>query len=166
MQHFFKKEKALCGLGIMVDPAIIHYCKYQERCHSEVRNKLYELGFTTPEVECQLATLIEADVLNEERFARSFARGKFRMLQWGREKIKQQLKARKISDYCIKKAMTEIDADAYDNTLNKLSSKKAAEVKKDRSPASRKSKLYRYLLQKGYERDLVMDMVKQYLERE
>ena len=77
------------------EAAILHYCKYQERCHAEVRNKLYELGLTTPEVEHQLADLIETGVLNEERFARSFARGKFRMLHWGREKIKQQLKAKK-----------------------------------------------------------------------
>ena len=77
--------------------AILHYCKYQERCHAEVRNKLYELGFTTPEVEQQIAELIGTGVLNEERFARAFAGGKFRMKQWGREKIKQQLKLKKIS---------------------------------------------------------------------
>ncbi len=139
--------------------AILHYCKYQERCHSEVRNKLYELGFTTPEVEQQLSGLIETGVLNEERFARAFARGRFRMKQWGREKIKQQLKLRKISDYCIKKALTEIDGDDYHSTLNKIAYKKWAEVKKDRSLQSRKSKLYRYLVQKGYERDMVMDVI-------
>jgi len=143
---------------------ILHYCKYQERCHSEVRNKLYELGFTTPEVERQLASLIETGVLNEERFARAFAGGKFRMKQWGREKIKQQLKLRKISDYCIKKAMTEIPPDAYEKTLNKLAFKKTEEIKKDRSLLSKKSKLYRYLVQKGYERDMVMDVIKICLE--
>ena len=145
----------------MIDAAILHYCKYQERCHQEVRNKLYELGCTTVEVEQHLARLIGINALNEERFARAFAGGKFRMKQWGREKIKQQLKLRKISEYCIKKAMTEIDFDDYENTLRKLAIKKAAEVKSDRSALSRKSKLYRYLLQKGYERDLVMDLVKE-----
>ena len=139
--------------------AILHYCKYQERCHSEVRNKLYELGFTTPEVENQLAGLIETGVLNEERYARAFARGRFRMKQWGREKIKQHLKQHKISDYCIKKGLSEIDADEYEKTLKKFAYKKYAEVKKDRSLPSRKSKLYRYLIQKGYERDLVMDII-------
>ena len=143
----------------MIDQAILHYCKYQERCHSEVRNKLYELGCTTPEVEQHIATLIENGVLNEERFARAFAGGKFRMKQWGREKIKQQLKLRKISDYCIKKAMTEIDGDAYDAVLIKLATRKAEEIKSDRSLPSRKAKLYRYLIQKGYERDMVMDII-------
>jgi regulatory protein len=143
----------------MIDPAILRYCKYQERCHAEARNKLYELGFTSGEVERQIAELIAAGVLNEERFARAFARGKFRILHWGREKIKQQLKLKKISEYCIRKALTEIDGDDYENTLRKESYKKWQSTKGDRSVASRKSKLYRYLVQKGYERDLVLMMI-------
>lgn len=139
--------------------AILHYCKYQERCHMEVRNKLYELGCTSGEVERQLSGLIETGVLNEERYAKAFAGGKFRMKQWGKEKIKQQLKLRKISDYCIKKAMAEINAEEYEFTLNKLACKKVNETKGNRSILSRKSKLYRYLVQKGYERDMVMDVV-------
>jgi regulatory protein len=143
--------------------AILHYCKYQERCHSEVRNKLYELGFNTSEVEQQLSGLIETGVLNEERYARAFAGGKFRMKQWGREKIRQQLKAHKISDYCIKKAMTEIDGDEYDKTLKKLAAKKYAEIRSDRSLLMRKAKMYRYLVQKGYERDIVMNVINEYI---
>lgn len=143
--------------------AILHYCKYQERCHSEVRNKLYELGCTTPEVEQELTTLIESGILNEERFARAFAGGKFRMKQWGKEKIKQQLKLRKISDYCIKKALTEIDGDDYEKVLKKLTEKKVAEIKGDRSKLSRKAKLYRFLIQKGFERDIVSDIVSAYI---
>ena len=131
-----------------------------------MRNKLYELGFTTPEVENQIANLIETGVLNEERFAKAFAGGKFRMLKWGREKIKQQLKLKKISEYCIKKAMAEIPTDEYDKTLRKLAFKKAEEVKRDRSLPSRKTKLYRYLVQKGYERDMVLDIIKLCLETE
>ena len=85
------------------------------------------------------------------------------MKQWGREKIKQQLKLKKISDYCIRKGLLEIDGDDYDNTLRKLAIKKVQEIKGDRSILSRKSKLYRFLVQKGYERDLVMDLVKELL---
>ena len=142
-----------------IKAAILHYCKYQERCHMEVRNKLYELGCTPGEVERQLTRLIETGVLNEERFAKAFAGGKFRMKQWGREKIKQQLKLRKISDYCIKKALAEINSEEYEGALNKLAYKKANEIKGDKSILSRKSKLYRYLVQKGYERDMVMDAI-------
>ncbi len=149
----------MADLEIMLDAAILHYCKYQERCHSEARNKLYELGFTSGEVERQLSELIENGILNEERFARAFARGKFRMKQWGREKIKQQLKLRKISDYCIKKGLTEIDPEEYANTLNKLAFKKWAEIRGTRSMLEKKAKMYRYLIQKGFERDMVMDAI-------
>ena len=147
----------------MLEASILHYCKYQERCHMEVRNKLYELGFKTPEVERQISLLIENGVLNEERFAVLFAGGKFRMKHWGRVKIKQELKIRKISDYCIKKAMKEIDDEQYMHTLERLATKKAEELKKERSSLARKGKLYRYLLQKGYEQDLVLGFVKDLL---
>src|SRR5690606_5982087 len=111
--------------------SIYHYCQYQERCHAEVRNKLYELGCRTPEVEELIAELIEKDLLNEERYARAIARGKFRMKQWGRQKILQQLKLNKISEYCIKKAMTEIDEDEYMQVLQKLAERKWQELKKE-----------------------------------
>ena len=145
----------------MIDAAILHYCKYQERCHWEVRNKLYELGCTTPEVEQHITQLIEQGVLNEERFAKLYAGGKFRMMHWGKEKIKQQLKLRKISDYCIRKAMLEIDPEQYEAKLNRLATKKHTELVKEKSKQAWKMKLYRYLIQKGYERDLVADIVKE-----
>lgn len=147
-----------------VRQAILRYCEYQERCHSEVRNKLYELGCYKEEVEQELTGLIEIGVLNEERFARAFARGRFRLKQWGREKIKQELKIKKVSDYCIKQAFKEIDADEYDRVLRKLADKKYAEVKKERSKNVQKMKLYRYLVQKGYERDIVGELVKEIVE--
>jgi len=133
-----------------VKKAIYHYCSYQERSHAEARNKLYELGCTTPEVEEHISMLIETGLLNEERYARAFARGKFRIKQWGKQKIIQHLKQNRISDYCIKKALTEIDPDEYLQTLNTLVGKKWEELKKDKNIHIRKGKLYRYLLQKGY----------------
>jgi regulatory protein len=141
----------------MIQPAILHYCKYQERCHSEVRNKLYELGYNTEDVEQQLTELIEKGILSEERFAIAFARGRWRMKQWGRVKIKQQLKLRKISDYCIKKGLAEIDGIEYEKVLDKLASKKVAELKSEKNIFIRKAKVYRYLIQKGYEQDIVRE---------
>jgi len=132
---------------------------YQERCHSEVRNKLYELGCTSVDVEKHLTDLIEANILNEERFAKSYARGKFRMKQWGRVKIIQGLKLKKISDYCIKKGLTEIDGEEYDAVLAKLAERKVYEIRNDKSKLSKKMKLYRYLVQKGFERDIVSEIV-------
>lgn len=134
-----------------VKQSIIHYCKYQERCHMEVRNKLYELGCKTPEVEAIIAELIEQDVLNEERFARAIARGKFRMKSWGKQKIIQQLKFYKISDYCIKKGLSEIDEDEYERVLQQLAEKKWHEFRAEKNLQKRKYKIYRFLMQKGFD---------------
>lgn len=144
----------------MVNPSILHYCQYQERCHKEVRNKLYEIGFTTDEVNRQIAELIESGILNEERFAIAFARGKFRLLQWGRIKIKQQLKLRGISEYCIKKALKEIDNEEYSRVLTQLAVKKLSSLKRDKNTLLRKAKTCRYLLQKGYEKALIINALK------
>ena len=141
--------------------SIYHYCRYQERCHAEVRNKLYELGAKTPEVNEFLAEVIEKGLLNEERFARAIARGKFRLKQWGRKKIVQQLKQKQISDYCIKKALTEIDADEYEAVLRKLATQKWNELKKEKNQPTKKMKTMRYMLQKGYEADMVLQIIKE-----
>lgn len=142
-----------------ITAAINHYCHYSERCHKDVRNKLYSLGCTTPEVEQRMATLIENGLLNEERYARAYARGKFRNLHWGRVKIVHQLKANNISAYCIRKAMKEIDDDAYAAKLDKLAADKYATLKTVRSLPAKKAKLYNYLAQKGYEKDMIMDVI-------
>lgn len=146
--------------------AIYHYCNYQERCHQEVRNKLYDMGCRTPEVEELIAELIEKDLVNEERYARAIARGKFRMKQWGKQKIVQQLKLNRISDYCIKKALTEIDEDEYEALLKKLAARKWEELKKERSLPQKKGKTYRYLVQKGYESSLAQDVINEILKGE
>lgn len=139
--------------------SIYRYCNYQPRCHQEVRNKLYELGCKTPEVEALISELIEKNLLNEELYARAIARGKFRMKHWGKRKIIQQLKQNKISDYCIKKALAEIDGDEYFNTLKRLAGKKWTELKGERNHQIKKFKTYRYLLQKGYEADFINDAI-------
>src|SRR5688572_8761254 len=107
--------------------SIINYCLYQPRSHKEVRNKLYELGCTKPDVEEHIIKLIETGHLNEEKYAMAIARGKFRMKQWGRKKIIETLKQQEVSDYCIKKALTEIDEKDYNETITKLARKKSAE---------------------------------------
>lgn len=139
--------------------SIYIYCNYQPRSHQETRNKLYELGCKTPEVEELLAELIEKGLLNEEQYARAIARGKFRMKQWGRLKIIQQLKLQKVSDYCIKKAMTEIDPNEYYETLKKLTEKKWAELKSEKMLPIKKNKTFRYMAQKGYESSLITEAI-------
>src|SRR5215475_10354937 len=103
-----------------------HYCGYQERCHSEVREKLYELGVWKKDHDEIIATLIEENYLNEERFAIAFAGGKFRVKQWGRVKIKYELKQKQVNDYSIRKALQQIDEKKYKTTLHKLTAEKYA----------------------------------------
>lgn len=137
-----------------------HYCAYQERSHLEVKEKLYSFGLWKQEVEAALSQLIEENYLNEERFAVQFAGGKFRMKQWGRIKIRQELKQKQVSDYCIKKALKEIDEEAYQKTLQKLAEEKWKTLKGEKNIFIKKRKLQDYLLQKGFESDLINEMIR------
>lgn len=136
-----------------------HYCAYQDRSHAEVKEKLYSLGLWKQDVEKGLAQLIEEDYLNEERFAQSFARGKFRMKHWGRVKIKYELKQKQVSEYCIKKGLKEIDEEAYGRALNKLMAEKLRALTGEKNILLKKRKLMNYLLQKGYEQALIMEEI-------
>lgn len=135
------------------------YCKYQERCHSETRDKLFSFGLAPNDVEQIISQLIEEDYLNEQRFAEAFARGKFRMKHWGKVKIRYEMKQRRITDYCIKKAMKEIDEDEYIATLNKLMEEKLRSLKSEKNVFTRKRKLTDFLMQKGYERDVISSVI-------
>lgn len=137
-----------------------HYCAYQERSHAEVKEKLYSFGLRKQMVEESIAQLIEEDYLNEERFAIQFAGGKFRMKQWGRVKIIHALKQKQVSTYCINKAIKEIDGDAYEKTLDKLAKQKWDTIKGEGVNGFVKmAKTTDYLLQKGFEAELVRGVV-------
>ena len=140
-------------------PQIKQYCVYRERCHSEVKEKLYSLGLHKNDVEQLMAQLIEENYLNEERFAIQYAGGKFRMNQWGRMKIKHALRQKKVSDYSIKKALKQISEADYKKTLQKLAAQKLKALKGETNIFIKKKKLQDYLLQKGYEGELVRGAV-------
>ncbi|WP_044171877.1 regulatory protein RecX [Flectobacillus major] len=135
-----------------------NFCAYQERTHREVKERLDEWGIWGDEADEIVVWLIENNYLNEERFAKVFAGSKFRVKQWGRLKIRQELKMRGVSDYCLQMGMNEIDDDDYINTLQQLITKKQAEIK-DTNPLVVKQKLLRYTLSKGYEQDLVWEVL-------
>jgi regulatory protein len=134
------------------------FCVYQDRCHSEVKNKLIELRIYGEDLEDIIATLIEENFLNEERFAQSYARGKFRIKQWGRIKILQGLKFKKISPYCIKKGMAEINEDEYRETLKSLLLKYQS-TRKFKNKYDLQNKLYAHGLSKGYEGHLISEVL-------
>ena len=135
------------------------YCAYQERCHSEVKEKLYSLGMNKNEVDELLSKLISNNYLNEERFAIQFAGGKFRIKQWGRIKIKYALKQKQVSEYCIKKALAAIDEKDYNKTLEKLFEQKLKTLKAEKNIFIKKRKLQDHLLQKGFETSVISKLI-------
>ncbi len=135
------------------------FCAYQERAQQEVRNKLYEWGLYSNQVEQIISELIEENFLNEERFSKSYVSGKFRIKGWGKIKIKQGLKLKKISDKLISKSLNQIDGDDYIKTLETILEKKSA-VLLEKDAFKKRYKLMNYALSKGFERDLIFDVLK------
>lgn len=134
------------------------YCAYQERSQQEIRDKLYSWGLSPTDVETVIAELIVDDFLNEERFAHAYASGKFRMKNWGRHKIKQGLLQKSVSTPLIAAALEKIDEDTYRDTLRALLEKKVRTVT-EKDPYKRKYKLIQYAQAKGYEKDLILEIL-------
>ncbi|MDX5340017.1 MAG: RecX family transcriptional regulator [Cyclobacteriaceae bacterium] len=132
------------------------FCAYQERCTWEVRKKLFEKGIQGEQVEKLVEELSQDGFLHEERFARAFARGKFRLKKWGKNRIIQELKLRKISPENIRKGLTEIDPEEYYDTLLTQTEKKW-EKTLEKDPFKKKYKVIQYLMSKGFEQDLVQE---------
>jgi regulatory protein len=135
------------------------WCAYQERSQQEVRNKLYEYGLHQNEVEDLITELIVTNFLNEERFAMAYVSGKFNIKKWGRIKIKQGLKLKKVPDKLIQKALNSIDDDKYLANLL-LTAEKKTSVLNEKDPIKKKYKLITYLQTKGFEKDLIFDVLK------
>jgi regulatory protein len=143
------------------------YCAYQDRCHSEVKTKAYSLGIRKTDVEELTSKLIEENCLNEERFAKAFASGKFRIKQWGRIKIRAELKKKQVSNYCITAALDEIDDLKYKETLQKLAVKRWSAIKGAGTNLFVKmTKTRDHLLLKGYEANLVAIEIKALAEKQ
>lgn len=139
---------------------LMAYCAYQERCHQEVEEKLIALRMI-PEARAQIInTLLQEDFLNEERFARTFVRGKFRIKKWGRLRIKRELKKRNLSAYNIKYGMTEINEEEYQQNLDDLFQKRLNSIT-EKNFYKRKKKVADYLLYRGYESNLVYEKLQE-----
>lgn len=139
--------------------ALRNYCAYQDRCHSEVRTKLLSLQCYGDELEEIIGILIEEKFLDEERYARSYVRGKFNSLKWGKNKILQQLKFKQISDYCIRKGMEEIDPEDYYQVMLQLAQKKWDSLHSEKNEWARSQKVVRYLVTKGFEMNLSIEII-------
>nr|WP_232805879.1 RecX family transcriptional regulator [Salegentibacter maritimus] len=142
---------------------LMQFCAYRDRSHKEVEEKLNKMNMIPAAQEQIIIQLMQEDFLNEERFARSFVRGKFRIKKWGKIKIKQELKFREISSPIIKIALTEIEQEKYNATLYELAKKKL-DLLKEPDSFKKKRKLADFLLRKGYESNLVYEVVNELLE--
>jgi regulatory protein len=141
---------------------IQRYCAYQERSHKEVKNKLFEYGLYSTQVDEIISQLITDGFLNEERFAKAYAGGKFRIKKWGRVKIKHELKALGLTKNCIQRGLNEIESADYSKTLKALIKKKASESKES-NPFKKRDKIARFVIGKGYEAELVWEYVRDIL---
>ena len=137
---------------------ISRFCAYQERSHHEVRNKLESFGLGTDAVDELLSRLITEGFVNEERFAKAFAGGKFRIKNWGRLKIERALKAHNISSRCIAIGLREIDIDDYRAALEKLIAKKSDTITDD-NLLRKRDLISKYAIGKGFEPELVWQML-------
>lgn len=136
-----------------------NYCAYQERCHKEVEQKLYDINMIPVAKEKILLHLMQHNFLNEERYAKAYVRGKFSIKKWGKIKIASELKFKNISSYNIKQALNNIDETAYLKNLQQLAEKKLPLIKESNA-FKKRNKLSTFLISKGYEPNLVFELAK------
>lgn len=148
---YVSREEALSRLQAL--------CAKQDRSHKEIHDKLHEWGIFYNDADQIVGKLIEDNFLNEERYARSYARGKFRMNAWGRRRIVQELKMERVSEYCIRKALTEIREDDYLETLQQVIDKKMSQLDKEEHPSKTKMKAAAYAIGRGFESELVWKLL-------
>jgi regulatory protein len=141
-------------------PKIEHYCAYQERCHEEVVQKLWSMKMDSDEIDTIVVHLIKDNFLNESRFACSFARGKHRIKFWGKIRIVNELKFRKITQYNINLALKEISTEEYLSTFHTVAERNWESVT-ERNLLKKRKKFCDFLLRKGYESNLVYEKAKE-----
>ena len=152
MKDFFTIKQAIQKLE--------HYCAYQDRCHEEVIQKLRSMKMDQDEIDQIIVQLIADNFLNEERFACSYARGKHRIKHWGKIRIVNELKFRKISQYNINLALKEITTEEYEATFHNLAEQNWESIR-EINPLKKRKKFCDYVLRKGFESNLVYEKVKE-----
>ncbi len=134
------------------------YCSYQERCHKEVTQKLYTMRMIPEVIDHIVVKLMQDNFLNEERYAKAFVSGKFRIKKWGKQRLTRELKQKEIGKTLIAEALQTISDQDYLNTFHALAEKKAETIR-EKNPMKKKKKLADYLFYRGWESHLVYDKV-------
>lgn len=143
-----------------IEQKLKRYCSYQDRCHNEVEKKLKEFDLIEEAKNKILFNLINENYLNESRFSENFVRGKFKIKNWGKIKIVQELKSRNISDINIKRGLMEIDEVEYNNKLENIFNKKLSSLG-NQSVINKKKKIFSYLSYRGWETNLIYEKINQ-----
>ncbi|MGB3774687.1 MAG: regulatory protein RecX [Leeuwenhoekiella sp.] len=138
-----------------------NYCTYQDRCHKEVRNKLFTMRMIPEAIDLITIHLIEEKYLNEERFARSYARGKFKTKKWGKVRIIRELRSREISRRNIDLALQEIDDATYISTFEELAKKRIDQLDNEKNKLKKKKKFADYLQYRGWPMHWIYDKAKE-----
>lgn len=138
-----------------------YYCSYQERCHQEVVQRCYDLGMKQNQVDTIVVHLLQHNFLNEERFARSFARGKHRIKCWGKVRIINELRQRQLSAPNINCGLSEISEEEYQQTLDRISEKHWKSLTES-NPQKKKKKFCDYLLRKGWESNRIYEKLTEF----
>ena len=133
-----------------------HYCAYQERCHQEVKQKLVSMHMIPEAIDVIMIHLLEHNFLNEERFAKAYVRGKFKIKAWGRRRLIFQLKQKDVSKFNINQALEEISDEEYIGVFNDLTEKVAHTIK-ETNKLKKKKKFIDYFLYRGWESHLVYE---------
>lgn len=141
-----------------IEQKLKRYCSFQDRCHSEVEKKLKEFDLIEEAKNKILFNLINENYLNESRFSENFVRGKFKIKNWGKIKIVQELKSRNISDINIKRGLMEIDEVEYKNKLENIFNKKLSSLG-NQSVINKKKKIFSYLSYRGWETNLIYEKI-------
>jgi regulatory protein len=143
-----------------------HYCAYQERSHQEVKVKAYGYGLKKTDVDVLISKMIEEGYLNEERFAKLFAGGRFRVKKWGKQKIAFELRQRRVSDYSIRVALQEIPGEDYQKVADQIAKKKWSSIRGEVvTDYTRQSKTRQYLLQRGFENAVISAAIRKIMGR-
>ena len=152
-------NKRIYDLNIATDK-IKRYCSVQDRCQWDVIKKMNEWGLGAKIKTRLLEILITENYINEKRFSESFCRGKFKIKNWGKIKISNELKQKNISNICIEKGMEEIKEDEYLKVLDKLFVEKRDQLT-EKNHFVKKTKIANFLIQRGFESFLVWEKMKE-----
>ncbi len=153
-----EKQKEIRLTKLQAKKRAENFCAYQERSQQEIRDKLYKWGQYPADVENIIVDLIADNFLNEERFTLAYTSGKFKIKHWGKIKIANGLKFKRIPPRLVNEALNTIDPDEYIHTLTQIIEKKAR-VLREKEPYKRKIKLAQYAISRGFEKDLIFDIL-------